>query len=80
MFHKYDFGTASQITSRRCSEESAQIQAPLKTSTTAIIFIEVCAIVALCLFPHGINNFDGNNPSHKVTAHVHHNSNSRHVG
>ncbi len=73
MFHKYDFGTASQITSRHWSTEPIEPEvAPTIPAAVSIVIVEVCAIVALLLIPHFAKNASLASQNHKVSAHSHH--------
>jgi hypothetical protein len=89
MFHKYDFGTASQISSRGWERESLE---PGRSSMLplgiAVVAIEICAMIALTLFPfRGMKNFQSETKNHnlasetqnhKMTLHGHHLS--KHIG
>jgi len=73
MFHKYDFGTASQITSRRWANEVIEPEvAPKIPVAVSIVIVEVCAIVALLLIPHFAKSAAFASQNHKVSAHSHH--------
>lgn len=79
MFHKYDFGTASQITSRRWS--NAQIEPEVARGIPvafSIVIVEICAIAALLLIPHFAKNAAFASQNHKVSAHAHHAN--KHIG
>jgi hypothetical protein len=89
MFHKYDFGTASQISSRHWEADPLE---PERTSMlplgVAVVIIEICAMIALTLFPfHGMKTFQSEiknhnlaaeTQNHKMTLHGHHFS--KHIG
>lgn len=73
MFHKYDFGTASQITSRRWSNEQLELDVEPRAPVAAtIVIVEICAIAALLLIPHFAKNASFASQSHRVSAHSHH--------
>lgn len=57
MFHKYDFGTASQITSRRWTNVQLEPEAPQQAPLAAkIVFLEIVAIAGLLIVPHFLQN------------------------
>jgi len=72
MFHKYDFGTAHQITSRRWSNEDLEpeVSKHFPIAVTVLV-VEVCAIVVLLVIPQLSKNAFAPR-DHKVTAHTHH--------
>ncbi len=78
MFHKYDFGTASQITSRRWSNEQIEPDAQRFPVAVTIVIVEICAIAALLLIPHFAKNAAFPSQNHKVSAHAHHAN--KHIG
>lgn len=75
MFHKYDFGTASQITSRRWTNENIDPNEAVRFQFFPIILIEICVIAALCL---AFRQAPNHAPTHKAMAHSHHSF--KHVG
>lgn len=80
MFHKYDFGTASQISSRRWSQEPLEPETSTRLPVGATILLaEVCAIAALLLIPHFSKNATLALQNHHHTAHAHHALN-KHIG
>jgi hypothetical protein len=89
MFHKYDFGTASQISSRHWETESLEPERSLVLPLgIALVAIEICAMIALTLFPfHEMkafqsetknHNLASETQNHKMTSHGHHLS--KHIG
>jgi hypothetical protein len=53
MFHKYDFGTASQITTRRWAAMPIEPEAPSRAPLAiAVVLVEVAAIAALLFVPN----------------------------
>ncbi|MBS2003177.1 MAG: hypothetical protein U0103_15230 [Candidatus Obscuribacterales bacterium] len=57
MFHKYDFGTASQITSRRWTNVQLEPEAPQQVPLAAkIVLLEIVAIAGLLIVPHFLQN------------------------
>lgn len=57
MFHKYDFGTASQITSRRWAKVQLEPETPQQGPLAAkIVLLEIVAIAGLLLVPHFLQN------------------------
>jgi|688.fasta_scaffold238592_2 hypothetical protein len=84
MFHKYDFGTASQISSRRWTATQLEPETPKPGKVAiSIVIVEVCAIAALLLIPHfchdsAIVSHSHKQIDHRVSEHLHHAS--HHVG
>jgi hypothetical protein len=75
MFHKYDFGTANQISSLRSRSldselvlEQTSMRSPLVIS---IVAMEVCAILVLCFMPHNMKGSVVGKQIHKASAHPH---------
>ncbi len=73
MFHKYDFGTASQMNSLRMLDNPPEPQETglRRPLTISIIVIEVCAIFVLCLMPHSMKSSAVGKQSHKASTHTH---------
>ncbi|HEY9730487.1 MAG TPA: hypothetical protein V6C89_01155 [Drouetiella sp.] len=78
MFHKYDFGTASQISSRRWTATQLEPETPKPGLIAAVVvFIEICAIAALLLVPHFFQKAHVASHAHKqidhrISEHLHH--------
>jgi hypothetical protein len=68
MFHKYDFGTASQISSRHWETEPVERPSVLPLGI-GVVAIEICAMAALFLFPfHSMKTFQPGSKHHHLAA------------